>query len=131
MTFARVILTLFALLFIGLGVAFLLFPVSWASTVGFELQGTLAVNEIRTFYGGLELGIGGFLLFAAFTRSLLRAGVIVQVALFGGLAFGRTFSLLVDGSPGPLGAYFLSTDLLGLISGLFALLRLRGAGQSR
>ena len=112
------------LMFVGFGLAFMARPAAWAATAGLGLQNTLAFSEIRTFYGGLEVGMGGFLVYATLHPLHLHTGLVAQVAIFAGLIVGRIVSLLLDGSPGLAGVGFAATELTFLILGATALVPL-------
>ena len=53
------------LTFLGFGLYFLLFTTAAASHVEIELPTAMARTEMASFYGGLEIGIGAFLIAAA------------------------------------------------------------------
>ncbi|MDA0745702.1 MAG: DUF4345 domain-containing protein [bacterium] len=105
------------------GVAFLVWPVELAGEIGIRLESPLAAVDVRALYGGLDLGIGLFLGYAALHRSLLRAGALLQVAVFGGLVAGRTLGMAVEGAAGTVAWVLMAIEGAGFLGGWFALKR--------
>jgi hypothetical protein len=62
---ARAFLLLGAAVLAAYGVVFLLSPAVLGGLVGLGFEDPNAFVEIRAFYGGLELGLAAFLLWAA------------------------------------------------------------------
>lgn len=124
---ARVSLMLTALAFGGFGVLFLAWPET-ISVIGIELTTGAARAEVRTFYGGLELGFALFFAIAAARRSWFVPALIAQVAALGGAAAGRVIGLLIDGTELPLLYLLLAMESAGALVGALALLKLRRAG---
>ncbi len=121
MLFARVVLTVSALPFLGIGAGFLAAPTSMAANVDLAVGSATAASDVRAVYGGLQLAIGAFLVAGAFSRAYLRTGLLLQIIAFGGLALGRLVSLPIDGAPSPFGALLLGAELVALALGLAAL----------
>jgi uncharacterized membrane protein len=92
----RLILALAGLAFIGFGVAFLVSPEPMARFVDLELVTPTALTEVRAMYGGLEIGLGVFLLTALGRRDHVAMGLRVALFAFAGLALGRLVGLVVD-----------------------------------
>jgi hypothetical protein len=103
----------------GAGIAFLLDP-SWVRFVDLEPMTATAASDVRAVFGGLEIGVGVFLLWAAIWPGpgWLRAGLTAQVTTFGGLALGRVVSFFIDGWPGLLSLALFAGELLGAGLGL-------------
>lgn len=122
---ARAVVALSGAVFAGTGLLFLLEPatVEW---VDLPVSTATARNDVRAVFGGLEMGLGAFLLLAAFWPGWLRAGLAAQLAAFGGLVAGRVVSLALDGWPGLLSAGLLAAELVGVGLGLLAALRWTG-----
>jgi hypothetical protein len=107
MTFAKVLLGLNGLMFLGYGVACLIYPSLPAGYAGMELPNASAANEVVAMYGGLQFGIGVLFLRAAMRPTLISSGLLAMALLLGSLATARAFGLLVHGSsPYNLGAFF-------------------------
>ena len=121
----RLVLAASALAFGGIGLAFLLDPVGMAARVGVGLTGTIADNDVRAVYGGLQLGCGAFLALCATRPTWYGPGLMAQLLLFGGLAAARFVSVAAVGLPGTLGLVLHAGEITGLGFGLCALHRLR------
>lgn len=58
MTFSRVIMCVSGVLFLVVGLAFLIDPVRWAASVEISIPTPLAKTDFRALYGGLDFGNG-------------------------------------------------------------------------
>jgi len=121
---ARIVLLLYGLMFMGFGVAFLLSPLKMASATAFDLLSPAAVTEMRAFYGGLEIGLGAYLLVAMAQRKWAGAALQALIAISGGIACGRLFGILVDGTAGVHMLLYLLVEVLGVVLGILGLGRL-------
>ncbi|HEU4429763.1 MAG TPA: GNAT family N-acetyltransferase [Myxococcota bacterium] len=130
MRFARFVLLASALPFAALGLAFLVAPHELAARVGIALVDATADNDARAVYGGLQLACGALLAAAAFgTEPRVRAGIVAQLALYGGLAGARFVGLAIAGAPSALGLALHAGELLALAAGALAWRRL-GRGSA-
>lgn len=125
MRLARVILVVQVLVFAGLGLAYWLRPYEMANLNGMLLMETASVSNVRVYYGGLQLGLALFLLWALRERERVRAALVLLVLMQSCLALARLGALWLDDGPLPAFdfnglAYKLSSALLAG----FALLRL-------
>jgi hypothetical protein len=89
-------------------------PAANASIIHLELGGIISFSDLRAVYGGLRVGIGCFLAWAASTGHW-RPGLIAAAALFGGNVLGRLVSLLADGVPEAPGLLLLGFELFGVV----------------
>lgn len=80
----------------GFGLAFLLLPDTTLGWAGLELTGVGARTELRTFYGGLELGLAAVLVACLRRPARHRDGLWLTLAIFAGLAGARLIGLAVD-----------------------------------
>ena len=108
--FARVVLWLGGLGFLAFGLAFLVSPLETLAAAGIALQGDLAATELRAFYGGLELALGG-LLIAADLGGARRHGLILCLASYGGIGAARVLGIALAGSATPFLWFALGTEL--------------------
>ena len=98
MSFERGVLILLALFVLVAGLASFASPASlgqqagWSATPG-------GLTEIRAFYGGLQVGLGCFLLWCARRRERLLSGLLAAGFSVGGIGIARAFGLLLDQAP--------------------------------
>ncbi|HME72229.1 MAG TPA: DUF4345 family protein [Myxococcota bacterium] len=114
MSFAKLVLWFSALNWLAAGTFALALPATNASIIQLELGGIISSSDLRAVYGGLRVGIGCFLAWAASTGHL-RPGLIAAAALFGGNVLGRLVSLVADGVPEPPGLLLLGFELFGVV----------------
>ncbi|HMB58241.1 MAG TPA: DUF4345 family protein [Arenimonas sp.] len=107
-TFSRVWVALAGLGFLGFGVWLTIAPASGLAGVGIEAHGPAGLIELRAFYGGLELGLGGILLACARRRELRRPGLWLTFASNGGIGLIRLLGIALSGVATP----FLATALV-------------------
>ncbi len=64
-----------------------------------------------------------------FTRrdAWLRPGLVAQAGIMGGLVFGRTVGIVLDGAPNPFIAGLLASEVFMAAVALFALRKLNGS----
>jgi hypothetical protein len=80
----------------GFGLAFLLLPDTTLGWAGLELSGVGARTELRTFYGGLELGLAAVLVACVRRPGRHRDGLWLVLAIFASLAGARLLGLALD-----------------------------------
>lgn len=115
----RLLLIIAGLGFVGFGAAFMIAPLETLGAAGIELSGDLAATELRAFYGGMELGIGGLLVAAALQPAHWRSGLWLCLASYGGIGLARLCGILIAGSATPFLWFALATELS--LGGLAAL----------
>jgi hypothetical protein len=125
---ARVVLALSAFPFALIGLGFLLAPQAMAARVDVSLGSTTADHDVRAVYGGLQLGCGALLAWGALRRAHVRAALVAQLVLYGGLVAARGVGWLLTGAPGGFGLWLHGLETLGLAAGAFALHRLTREG---
>ena len=114
-------LTIAGLGFVGFGFVFLCWPEMMLPAVGIQAIGDQAQVEIRSMYGGLELGLG-ILLLSCFSAERQRFGLQVCLASYGGLGLARLLCMVVIGVATPFLWFALAWE--GVLAGL-SLLALR------
>ncbi|MEZ4381923.1 MAG: DUF4345 family protein [Nannocystaceae bacterium] len=122
--FALTIVLLTALSFIGVGAAFIVDPTGMAAIVDIKATSTLARNDIRAIYGGVEIGLGVALL-AALAGGGPERPLKSTIYVFGGLVLARSLSIALDGRPADPGALILGLELLTFTLAAAALTTLR------
>lgn len=86
--------------FIGFGLLMTLAPQAAMTHLGLTVPDGVPTTEIRAFYGGLELALGGLLLAAMLQAAYRRAGLWLGCVSYGAVATTRALGMLVDGSGG-------------------------------
>ncbi|WP_374604728.1 DUF4345 family protein [Arenimonas sp.] len=90
------VLVLAGLGFLGFGIAITAAPAAVLGGVG--IGGTAAgLVELRAFYGGLELGLGSFLLVCAARPAWREAGLWSVALINGGIAAARLLGIALSG----------------------------------
>lgn len=120
----RVILVLLAMSFIGFGLAFTLKPLEMAQVLDISLFTPTARTDFRALYGGLEIGLGVFLLTCAFRRQSLRLGLEAGAWAFAGLALVRFMGLALEGFGQPLMIVLAVLETVAVALALWALFHL-------
>lgn len=92
----RMVLGLSVLAWAGFGVWLYLAPEALAG-VGLVADTALGRTEVRAFYGGLELGIAGFLGWCLVDPSRTRVGLVAAALLIGGTGLGRLSGVALEG----------------------------------
>lgn len=99
MLFARLILLVQMLVLAGLGLAYWVRPYEMANFNGILLMETDAVSLVRVYYGGLQLGLAVFLLWAMRNRESAKAGLVLVLVTQIALVVARFSSVTLDESP--------------------------------
>lgn len=118
MRFARIVLLAQALVMACLSLAYWLRPHEMANLNGMLLMETASVSHMRVYYGGLQLGLALFLVWAARSPDRARPALIMLVITMSALVLGRLISLWVDG--GELGGFDLASTVYRVLAVLFA-----------
>jgi hypothetical protein len=119
MRFARFVLAAQALVMVGFSLAYWLRPYEMANLNGVLLMESASISHMRVYYGGMQLGLALFLLWATRAPDRARAALVMLVMLLFSmlaLAIGRLLSLGIDGGP------LLGFDLASLVYQLLAAL---------
>jgi hypothetical protein len=125
MIFARIVLCLSGLMFAGFGGWLLLRPEALGEFVKLDAGDPATLTEVRAFYGGLEIGLGLFLLGAAAIRRAVVSGLVLVLLVFGATAMGRGAGLVFDG-PDPSGMIpYLAVEVAAAVLAAIALISTR------
>jgi hypothetical protein len=125
LTLDRITVALAALLFLGLGAAFTLWPVPMAAVVGIELHSATALTDLRAVYGGMNLGLGIYFIIAFTTAGGRRSALTALIAIFAGLGTIRVVGIAVDGPQDPITYVLLGGEVVGLAMSVAARLGIR------
>jgi hypothetical protein len=93
----RLVLVLIALSFTGFGFASIFKPAEMTAITSVVVPTAEARTDVRATYGGLEFGVGVFLLLCAFRHEFVRVGLFAAVCVLVAMATARTLGILVDG----------------------------------
>jgi hypothetical protein len=126
---ARVVLWTSALAFVGPGLGFLLAPDRMAALLDLGLASATARSDVRAVMGGLEVALGVCLAACALGGHRLRQGLVLQLALFGGLVAGRLVGLGRDGGPGLVAWLLFGVEIALLALGVLATVNLWAAAR--
>ena len=107
----------------GFGLAYFVRPQETANLSGMLLMAPAAITDVRAYYGGLQIGLGMFLLLACRQLELLRGALTLLVLLYCALALARLGGLWLDG--GLQQTFNLVALLFELVSAALAMLLLR------
>ena len=122
MSLARTYLRILGAMTLFFGLIYLLFPQTMTDPTGFGALGPSATTDVRATYGGLQIGLGIFLLWAAAQEARVRLALVLQVLTIGAVAAARALGILLDGeATGVLVGALVFEILLAILS--IALLR--------
>lgn len=97
MNVAQKILLVIGLLLAGIGAAYILCPALMLSLTGaFQLDGN-ALADVRATYGGVQLGLGAFLVYESVTTQSLGTHLRMVVWAFACVGVVRLVGAFVDG----------------------------------
>ena len=97
MTPWRLLLVFIALTYTVFGFVFLFYPSEMAAIVGIAFPTTSPRTDFRAMYGGLEIGVGVFLLICAMRREFVRVGLFASACALVAMATSRSVGLMLDG----------------------------------
>ena len=123
MKLARGLLCACAIVFVGVGAAFLLIPGKYAEVLEISLPTAMARMDVRATYGGLELGFGIFLILCAVRREWVRPGLWALALATGGFAAGRLIGLLAEKTMSNFMLFFLVSEIVVTLLALLLLWR--------
>ena len=119
--FARVVVAVNGIAFLGFGLVGLFSPQTLADPIGYILSTLSAYIEVRAFYGGYEIGTALFLLICAAKREWVRIGLLASVLMIGGTMGGRTLGFIVDGNPSTVMRVVLALEVVAALVSAVAL----------
>jgi hypothetical protein len=118
MRFARFVLVAQALLMLGFSLAYWLRPYEMANLNGVLLMESASISHMRVYYGGMQLGLALFLVWAMRAPERARAALAMLFISMLTLVAARLLALLVDG--GGLRGFDLASLLYQLLAGVLA-----------
>ncbi len=123
MRFARIVLVAQAVVMVALSLAYWVRPYEMANLNGMLLMESASVSHMRVYYGGLQLGLALFLLWAVRAPDYARAALVMLVITLLTLAGARLASLWLDG--GSLAGFDLVSLVYRLLAAALAVAALR------
>ena len=130
MSLDRIVLALSAAFVLFSGVACILAPTSLAQQAGLSVTPS-SLTEIRAFYGGLQVGIGCFLMWCIRGRETTFAGLLLVAVAVGGAGMARALGMLVDRAPTAFHITNLVIEAITVAVVAIALSRHRRLAQAR
>lgn len=119
--FAKALLVLAGLGFISVAAQAFYDPQLVMNFVQTELTNNSARNSIRANYGGMNMALGGFMVYAAFKKQ--STGLLILALYTGGFFVGRIAGLLMDGAANTFVHSWTLMELFFCISSLWMLRR--------
>ncbi len=121
------VLWLSAVVFVITGAVFTVMPQSMFADIGLIVPDGSPVTELRAVYGGLEVGLGLFLVVCAWRGGVAtELGLLLSFLSFLGLAAYRVVGMFVEGPQVALMSTLLLMEASGVVfavSGLLVLSR--------
>ena len=117
----RILVVVSAVAYLGIGAWCLIDPLRPLADVGVTVLDDRGVIELRAMYGGLEFGMGLFLLWCA--RYHVVAGLMGATMTLGGLGVMRMVGWMTLQPEGSLHPALFCVELVGTGLGVFALVR--------
>jgi hypothetical protein len=111
---AKVVLAVNAITFLGFGVAFLVAPVELAANAELGVATPTARAEVRTIFGGFEVGLAAFLFACLGRPDRVAAGLLCSAFAMAGFAVARGASALLDGPVAPVMYWLLAAEVGGV-----------------
>ena len=86
-----------SIMYLGFGVALFFFPVELLAKAKIFLSDPVGIMEARSFYGGLEIGLGLFLLTSLYVFEPI-CPITLGIFLLSFTLLGRLYGLFIDGA---------------------------------
>lgn len=96
MNFQKLVLIVSGVAWAGFGVFLFVYPET-LSSVGVPVDSGLGRTEIRAFYGGLEIGLGVFLLWSQMRAERIHVGLMAALLTVGATGTGRLLGVALEG----------------------------------
>ena len=124
MNFKTTLIWINALVFIAYGLGFVFFP----ETLGLLVTGSApstssGVIDMRATYGGMTVGLGVLFGLSARDPRTVRLGVWGIIVVMIGMASGRLFGMIQDGTPNSIMYIYLALEIVMVILASWALRR--------
>jgi hypothetical protein len=127
LAFGRILLWIAGVMFMVFGLAYLLAPAGLVEPAGLSLPTPSALSDVRATYGGVQLGFGGFLAWAALAAQRVPAGLLALALVEMGVALCRAIGVVVDGSLNRFHVVALSIEVPLTLLAWIAFIRVRAS----
>ena len=97
MTLAKFYLWGIGLFTLAFGLGYLLAPAALTEPAGFGDLGASATTDVRATYGGFQIGMGAFLVWAAQAEARFRTALVLVALSIGAVFVSRVIGLAMDG----------------------------------
>ncbi len=124
MRFARAYLYFVGVMGLFFGIWYLIAPAAWTDPTGFGPLGPNALTDVRATYGGFQIGLGLFTVWAAADPTRVRMALVLQALTIGAIAACRLTGFAIDGSPNGFLRSAIVTEVAFTVLALLALRRL-------
>jgi hypothetical protein len=124
MGFARAYLYFVAAMGLFFGLWYVIAPTGMTDPTGFGPLAPNALTDVRATYGGFQIGLGLFTLWAAADPARVRMGLVLQAFTIGAIAACRLTGFAIDGSPNGFLKSAIATEITFTAITLIALFRL-------
>lgn len=125
MGFARIYLRFIGAMSLVFGAIYLLAPESMTDPTGFGALAPSALTDVRATYGGFQLGMGTFVLWAASDDRRVRLALVLVALSIGAVALSRATGLWLDASANTFLLSGLATEITLTALAIVALRRVR------
>ena len=129
MTTERTVLGLGAMVFLAIGVLFLIRPEHWAALVEITTPTAMSRTDLRATYGGFSLGFGLFLGLCTLREDWLRPGLVAIGLALVGFASARLVGFFVEGTAHRLMIIFFVLESVGATVAFYLQARLGRHGR--
>lgn len=117
----QIVLWVAGLGFIAFGAAFVVAPLQTIAAAGIAVDGANAAAELRAFYGGLELALGGLICVLALNPARRRDALVLTAVAYLGIGLARASGMIQYGADSDFLRVAVATELtLGIAAALLA-----------
>lgn len=110
-----------AFIYIGLGIWCTFSPQKTAKGIAISPEGQQGLAEYIAVYGGLQVALGLFFLWTAFSPERHYTGILFATIVYSCLVFFRSFSIFSHGSNLDTGWYFYGFEGVMFLAALILL----------
>lgn len=128
MNYSKILVLITAAVFVVYGIGFVIIPEVLSELVTGSVPATTSgLIDMRATYGGALIAIGVLLAVLASNPLWLKPGLIGVLLAMLGMASGRVYGMLIDGSPNQMMWLFLGLELVVAAFAAVALVKQKGA----